>query len=850
MTDIYNSFDCQDIVPDHLDNRLNIIFDDVDPDDLIVPEEELFLMYYIDFGESIPIKNRIVRRRPYKQSRRIISSMEDEFKKGVQKRRDALFGEFLILKLIRQVDPIHPILHAKECKKYLEKNLHRDHYMDPILFGGHHPPILSVLVKPKFNSAELLDIRSLLSPSDPYNLPLPEIVQPKGFTLKIREVIPHDPTLKWKCIKQKGDRIDCLITCVICKKVIITHPNHIKAGIPACLSCNTKDNISSMMCEIRGFKFAYVLVLDKPHRGTITYIYFSCPCGFTGRMPFENMRNGAGCIECECDQKERERIIHERANPLPLEQIQILMTHDDGLDWKTVKHKRNRGNCTVICSKCKKSSSFHPNYISAGIAKCVRSACSKLEDVAREMCTLRHWEYLSSERGKKVTKNGRDTTLVARIYFRCDNGHEQKLNYSSMRWGCACIECHNIIRRNEYIKKKENEDSEKEKGKVGYKTCECIGKVCWHYSHAVIYPDSAKEFIIGHIDNKGMTLDKVLPCSDKKFTFLCKNNWCKMEYRQRLSFRSRGHRCPFCTGQAVCTWNCLATTDPELCKEISLDSTYKGTDVTSGSGRKLEWICHKHDTPHIWKASPGERSGCENGCPKCNIRGYDQLVGGHEHFVQEVQIKNPGPYEYPDPYVNSQTKINIWCSVNFKDQYPLAPHGFFAQTPNNHKNGAGCPVCNEERTESKGITSIKALLKLLNIRFSREITLPGMIYKRSLKLDIPLIDLNGVIEFDGEYHTNIIENRGGIEQLEINVLRDCIKDLHCVQNGINLWRIPYTIKIEQPLIENLIKHFKSGKQIYASYPEYIAYVRERFDLSKVFIIEVPRPMTKHCGKKT
>lgn len=51
--------------------------------------------------------------------------------------------------------------------------------------------------------------------------------------------------------------------------------------------------------------------------------------------------------------------------------------------------------------------------------------------------------------------------------------------------------------------------------------------------------------------------------------------------------------------------NDLATVNPSLAKEVSLNSKIKATEVTAGSTRKLLWRCVKG---HEWKATVLGRS--------------------------------------------------------------------------------------------------------------------------------------------------------------------------------------------------------------------------------------------------
>lgn len=495
------------------------------------------------------------------------------------------------------------------------------------------------------------------------------------------------------------------------------------------------------------------------------------------------------------------------------------------LEWITVKSEKNNPEGIVLCTKCKKTTLNNPNYIPSGLAKCTRVGCHKLEVVAKEMVEFRRWKFISvdkSDGGKK------------RVNFICDNGHTHFMNFEPLRRGASCRLC---------ITK--GQTKEKTDNKVVKPNCNCEGLgvgfrsgktwICPHYNHAVLYPDSASEWDYDNPLNKGITPYRISPCTSAKYWFRCKK--CKMSYEQQIDSRAIGQRCRYCSGNVVCASNCLATTHPELCLEWDPDNAIKTTEISFGSTIVVGWICNKHEIPFRWEASPNARTGVKSGCPKCNMLGFEQRVGGHGHFVKVCNEIHENKYTYPDQYVDDMTHLTIIC--------PNPLHGEFYKTPHNHKAGQGCPVCTEEQTQSKGIAELKAILTELGIKFLPEQTLPDMKHICPLWLDLPipfdrpLCDAN--IEYDGEYHTHIPEGRGGEEALIKSKHRDCIKDLSCIRNKVSLWRIPYTHELTKEYVINILNAFMSGKQIYASYPEYIDIVSKSIDLSSVVVIPIDQP---------
>jgi len=78
---------------------------------------------------------------------------------------------------------------------------------------------------------------------------------------------------------------------------------------------------------------------------------------------------------------------------------------------------------------------------------------------------------------------------------------------------------------------------------------------------------------------------------------------CKKGHEWEASINSRTNLlngCPYCSNQAVCKNNCLATTNPSLAKEWHPVKNKKLTpyDITSGSSKIVWWQCKKG---HQWE---------------------------------------------------------------------------------------------------------------------------------------------------------------------------------------------------------------------------------------------------------
>ena len=91
-------------------------------------------------------------------------------------------------------------------------------------------------------------------------------------------------------------------------------------------------------------------------------------------------------------------------------------------------------------------------------------------------------------------------------------------------------------------------------------------------------------------------------------------------------------------------------------------------------------ICPEHG--EFWQTPSDHLNG--KGCPQCagNVR-HDK-----DTFVEKAKHIHNDRYDYSKvEYVNAHTKVCIICPE----------HGEFWQTPNNHLNGNGCPLCKNRK---------------------------------------------------------------------------------------------------------------------------------------------------------
>ena len=172
-------------------------------------------------------------------------------------------------------------------------------------------------------------------------------------------------------------------------------------------------------------------------------------------------------------------------------------------------------------------------------------------------------------------------------------------------------------------------------------------------------------------------------------------------------------------------------------------------------------ICPDHG--EFWQIPSDHLNG--KGCPQCagNVR-YNK-----DTFVEKAKNIHNDRYDYSKvQYVNAHTKICIICTE----------HGEFWQTPNNHLNGNGCPLCKNRKIgdglrdtvegfieKSNELNEITNCLKILSPQQrNREI-----LRNREIDIYIPSIKLG--IEYNGlHWHS---ERLGKGKNYHLDKLNKC-----------------------------------------------------------------------------
>jgi hypothetical protein len=208
----------------------------------------------------------------------------------------------------------------------------------------------------------------------------------------------------------------------------------------------------------------------------------------------------------------------------------------------------------------------------------------------------------------------------------------------------------------------------------------CVGKAVSNENCLqAINPRLAEEW--HPIKNTSLTPKDLTPGSNKKVWWLCNKGH---EWEATVNHRSSGRGCPFCAGRRASQGNNLNTANPRLAKEWHpiKNSPLTPKDVTSGSSKKVWWLC---SNGHEWQATINSRHAGV-GCAFCSGRSVAKdncLQAIKPALAREWHPKKNGFLTAKDVTPGSGRKV--WWLCGNGHEWQAAVYS--------RSSGAGCPYC-------------------------------------------------------------------------------------------------------------------------------------------------------------
>ena len=130
----------------------------------------------------------------------------------------------------------------------------------------------------------------------------------------------------------------------------------------------------------------------------------------------------------------------------------------------------------------------------------------------------------------------------------------------------------------------------------------------------------------------------------------------------------------------------LAEEHPELVPQWGTSNELSPSDVSSGSHKKVWWVCEKG---HTWEATIKNRALLGSGCPYCEhravLKGYNDL---QTLFPDIAKTWSPRNESCPSEVSPSSNKAVLWVCEN--------RHEWKARVAD-RTEGHGCPYCAGQR---------------------------------------------------------------------------------------------------------------------------------------------------------
>jgi hypothetical protein len=349
-------------------------------------------------------------------------------------------------------------------------------------------------------------------------------------------------------------------------------------------------------------------------------------------------------------------------------------------------------------------------------------------------------------------------------------------------------------------------------------------RVCIHESLAYNYPELIKEW--DYIKNGNLDPRKLPVKSHRKVHWKCLIGCpygCPHEWPARIADRTSNTQatgCPFCclTPQSICYHQSIEFNYPEEMKQwdhkknIAIDPS----TISKASTILVWWKCPKkcpEGCPHEYQQRVVDKLVKGYGCLHCSQTSTIMCIHlsisyTHPNLIKEMHsTKN----EDLDPSkISFGSDIQVWwiCSKNPNHEWKTS-----VSCRTRERCPTGCPLC-YNKTESE-------LLDNLIKRFPSFTIIPQKRFnwcfshdtKKKLPFDFYIVELNLIIELDGEQHFNDVSDWKSAKE---NQQTDIYKMKLALDHNIRVIRITRLLFVKQKvnLEDVLYRHMLSKDNQY------------------------------------
>ena len=204
-----------------------------------------------------------------------------------------------------------------------------------------------------------------------------------------------------------------------------------------------------------------------------------------------------------------------------------------------------------------------------------------------------------------------------------------------------------------------------------------------------------------------------------------------------------------------------------------------------GSNSKIRYICSMHGEQF---STYGNLINNDCGCIKC---GYESTINKNKNSIEKVM--NIIESEFGNTWINPNEYKNAH-EHNIKILCGCCGENIFTTSYRNYKKGQKrCAFCSSSMSLQEKY--IYDYLEKCNISFIFQKTFPDLKDIKYLIYDFFLPEYNLCIEYDGEqhYNTHFYETMpiNPLSTFELTQKHDQMKTQYCIDNNIELLRIPY-----------------------------------------------------------